>query len=190
MNGETKVRGPRLSAEERREAVLDAAVIEFAMYGLHGTSTEAIAERAGISQPYVFRLFGTKKELFIAAAERVCDRIIAAFQGAVAADPAHALHAMGQAYKSLLTQRDEFLMLLQAFAAAEDHEVREMTRRRFGDIYQRVERVSGAAPEEVQGFMAYGMLLMITTALDVPALVGQEEWAGKLLCEGRWGHDE
>ena len=56
----------RKSAEERREAVLDAALVEFAEHGLHGGSTEAIAAKAGISQPYVFRLFGTKKELFTA----------------------------------------------------------------------------------------------------------------------------
>ncbi len=178
-----------MSAEERREEVLDAAVAEFAAFGLHGASTEAIAERAGISQPYIFRLFGTKKELFIAAAGRVCDRIIAAFQEALAAEPEDALHAMGQAYKGLLARREEFLMLLQAFAAAEDRDVLAVMRERFGDIYQRVTRVSGAPPEEIQRFMAYGTLLMVTTALDVPALVGREEWARQLLCEQEFGHD-
>lgn len=177
-----------MSAEERREEVLDAAVAEFAAFGLHGASTEAIAVRAGISQPYIFRLFGTKKDLFIAAAERVCDRIIAAFQQAVAEEPEDALHAMGQAYKGLLARREEFLMLQQAFAAAADREVQTVMRRRFGNIYRRVEAVSGASPEEIQSFMAYGMLLMITTALDIPALAGSEEWASRLICEQRFGH--
>ncbi|MGH3145143.1 MAG: TetR/AcrR family transcriptional regulator, partial [Rubrobacter sp.] len=57
----------RKSSLERRETVLDAAVVEFAEKGLHGASTEGIAERAGISQPYVFKLFGTKKGLFLSA---------------------------------------------------------------------------------------------------------------------------
>src|ERR671938_271931 len=60
----------RKTAEERRQAVLDAAMVEFADKGLDGASTDAIARRAGISQPYLFRLFGTKKELFIASVER------------------------------------------------------------------------------------------------------------------------
>lgn len=72
---------PRKSSLERREAVLDAAVIEFSEKGLHGASAEAIAGRAGISQPYVFKLFGTKKELFLATVARVCDRIVEACGG-------------------------------------------------------------------------------------------------------------
>lgn len=170
-----------MSAEERRDEVLDAAVKEFAVYGLHGASTVAIAERVGISQPYIFRLFGHKKDLFIAAAERVCDRIIVAFRDAAAADPDNALHAMGMAFEALLVQREEFLMLLQAFAASEDREVQAVMRRRFGDIYYRVERDSGATEQELQQFMAYGMLCMIALAMGVPALVGKEEWARKLL---------
>src|SRR5918995_7545017 len=60
----------RQTAEERRESILDAATIEFAAKGLHGTSTEDVAKRAGISQPYVFRLFGTKQKLFAETCRR------------------------------------------------------------------------------------------------------------------------
>src|SRR3989442_15427518 len=60
----------RKSAEERREQILEAALAEFAARGLVGGSTEAIVKTGGISQPYVFRLFGTKKDLFIATGER------------------------------------------------------------------------------------------------------------------------
>src|SRR5438552_18074063 len=72
----------RKSAEERREAVLDAAFEEFAQRGLDGASTEAIAARAGISQPYVFRLFGTKKELFKAVISRCFRETLELFQRA------------------------------------------------------------------------------------------------------------
>ena len=64
------VEGTRSTAAERRDAVLRAAQVAFARGGLHGTSTEEIAEAAGISQPYLFRLFGTKKKLFVASVER------------------------------------------------------------------------------------------------------------------------
>ena len=60
----------RQTAEQRRESILDAAMIEFGLKGLHGTSTDDIARRAGISQPYLFRLFRTKHELFLATVER------------------------------------------------------------------------------------------------------------------------
>ena len=176
-----------MSADERREEVLAAAVAEFAAYGLHGASTEAIAERAGISQPYIFRLFGTKKDLFIAAAERVLGRIMDTFRDAVAAEPDRPLHAMGEAYERLLVHREEFLMLLQAFAASADDDLRKIVRRDFGRIYDLVEGASGADETEIQRFMAYGMLLMVTTALDVPALVGKEDWAAKMLTKKQFG---
>lgn len=176
-----------MTAQERRDEVLDAAVAEFAAYGLHGASTEQIAARAGISQPYIFRLFGTKKELFIAAAERVCDRIVETFGEAVASDPDNALHAMGQSFMELLSRREEFLMLLQAYAAAADRDVQEDMRRRLGDMYYRVESASGASAPELQTFFSYGMLLMITTALDVPAVMDREQWARQLLAEKQFG---
>src|SRR5512137_2944302 len=107
----------RSSAEERREEILGAAIKEFARFGLYGPSVDAIAERVGISQPYIFRLFGTKKDLFIAAALRVCERIQKAFGDAARAQPDRPLEAMGRAYVPLLSSRAELLVLLHAFAA-------------------------------------------------------------------------
>src|SRR6266702_7534903 len=93
----------RKTAEERREAVLDAALEEFALRGLDGASTEAIAAKAGISQPYVFRLFGTKKELFKAAVSRCFRQTLELFQRAAEGKRGEeALHAIGMAYEELL----------------------------------------------------------------------------------------
>ena len=93
----------RMSADERREAVLEVAVAEFARTGLQGTSTEKIAVAAGISHPYLFRLFGTKKELFLACAERCFTRLRALFTGAAeSAGDGDRLEAMGHAYVALL----------------------------------------------------------------------------------------
>src|SRR5437870_8186978 len=101
----------RHTAEERRTEVLQAAVAEFAIHGLHGTSTEMIAKRTGISQPYIFRLFPSKKDLFLAAVDQCFDRVEAAFRKAaenpdvatashhLGGSPAdRRLHAMGHAY--------------------------------------------------------------------------------------------
>ena len=66
----------RMDPDVRRDQVLAAALAEFAEGGLAGTSTEAIAVRAGISQPYLFKMFGTKRDLFIAASKRCFDNVV------------------------------------------------------------------------------------------------------------------
>src|SRR5258708_38004839 len=121
----------RHTADERRAEVLKAAVAEFALHGLHGTSTEAIAKRIGISQPYIFRLFPSKKDLFLAAVDQCFDRVETAFRNAADGSPTipepHAhrlpspvearLHAMGHAYLRLLAKREVLLFQMQADAA-------------------------------------------------------------------------
>src|SRR3974390_1253685 len=112
---ETKQRMP---AAERRELVLDAAVAEFAIHGLAGTSTEDVARRAGISQPYLFRLFPTKKALFLALVDRCFRQVAETFEAAAAGRTGEdALDAMGDAYHRLLEDRTLLLLQMQAYAA-------------------------------------------------------------------------
>lgn len=181
MKTKTDARHERMSAEERREAVLDAAVAEFAAHGLHGTSTEAIAARAGISQPYVFRLFGTKKELFIAAVERVYAIISDGFRRAADAHPDDVLEQLGRSYSVLLTRRDELLILLHSFAAAEDPDVRRAVRRHFAELYRYVQTVSGASDDEVRAFFAKGMLMTIAAAIRAPEMLLNDDWVRECL---------
>jgi AcrR family transcriptional regulator len=175
------VRRPRISAKERREEILAAAVSEFALKGLHGTSTETIARRVGVSQPYVFRLYGTKKVLFLAAVQRALDRIEEAFRRAALSNPADPLSAMGDAYRRLLGQPEELLMQMQAYAASSDPEVQDVVRRRFGDLYKLVEELSGANRTRVREFFAVGMFLNVVAALDLGALIGIEDWVERCL---------
>src|SRR5206468_9572252 len=120
------VTAQRKSAEERREAVLEAALEEFAARGLDGASTEAIAAKAGISQPYVFRLFGTKKDLFIAVVSRCFRQTLEIFQRAAEGQRGEeALGAIGHAYGELLaTDRTYLRAQMQAYAACDDPEIR------------------------------------------------------------------
>jgi AcrR family transcriptional regulator len=168
--------GVRKSAEERREEILEAAVDEFAARGLRGASVEDMAEQVGVSQPYVYRLFGTKKDLFLAAAGRVCERIQETFRKAAEADPENALEAMGRSYDRSHFGRKDMLMLLQGFAAADDKEVREAIGRRFAELWRFVESTSGASEEEVWNFMATGMLLTIDAAIGLMPRLGKEQW--------------
>jgi AcrR family transcriptional regulator len=169
-----------MSAEDRRESVLEAALTEFALRGLHGTSTEEIAQRAGISQPYVFRLFGTKKELFLATTERCFRETYETFAAAAAGlSGADALKGMGEAYTELVTDRSRLMGQLQAYAASDDPDVREAVRRGYGELFELVERVSGAEPSVVAAWFAKGMLLNVITAMDV--IDSDLPWAQRLV---------
>src|SRR5438874_1525966 len=134
----------RKTKEARREEILDAALEEFAARGLHGASTEDIARRAGISQPYVFRLFGTKKELFKAVVNRCFRETLEMFQRAAEGlRGAQALDAMGNAYvERLQNDRMRLRAQMQAYVACEDPEICEVVRAGYGDLVAYVERVS------------------------------------------------
>src|SRR5215469_16485597 len=168
--------GVRMSAEQRRETVLEAAVAEFAIRGLAGTSTEDVARRAGISQPYLFRLFPTKKALFLALVDRCYQRIADAF-AAAAGDMTgeQALDAMGHEYERLLEDRTLLLLQMQAYAASEDPGIRAAARAGFKRLWALVERVTGLPYDQVVWFFAMGMLMNVAAAMDLPAV--DERWA-------------
>jgi len=174
------VHAQRKSAEERRDDILDAAMVEFALRGLHGSSTEEIARRAGISQPYVFRLFGSKKDLFKAAISRCFRETLELFQRAAEGlRGEEALRAMGTAYREMLADRNRLLAQMQAYAACEDPDLCSVARNGFGDIVAYVERVSALPPEDVARFFANGMLLNVLASMDLYAK--PEEWSERLL---------
>ena len=164
--GSTSTR-TRLTAGERREDLLRAAIAEFAVTGYHGTPTEAIAKRAGISQPYLFRLYGTKKELFLACVGRCFDRTQQAFAhaGAHPQDGETAREAMGRAYLEMLADRELLLFQMQTYAAAEDEDIRDLARRRYEDLIETVRAHAGGTREDVLPFFGQGMLLNVAAAL-------------------------
>src|SRR4051794_10510275 len=174
------VQPQRKSAEERRDEILDAALEEFAERGLHGASTDAIAKRAGISQPYVFRLFGSKKDLFKASVARCLRETLELFQRAAEGKRGQeALAAMGDAYQELLVDRTRLRAQMQAYAACDDPEIRAVVRNGYGDIVAYVERVSGLPEEDVTQFFAVGMLLNVLASMDL--WESPEEWSARLL---------
>ena len=136
-----------MSAEERREAVVAATVREFAHGGLDGTSTETIARRAGISQPYLFRLFPTKLDLFLATVGVCFDRVEASFQAASGElEGEAALSAMGMSYATLIGDPDLLLLQLHTYAASGNAEVRGYVRGRFEQLIGFVERRTQRRP--------------------------------------------
>ena len=169
-----------MSAEERRQSVLDAAVAEFARGGLAGTSTEAIAARAGISQPYLFRLFSTKKELFIAAYRRTSALVERRFTEASEGLTGNlALDAMARAYHDLLRDRNLLLVQLHTYAASGDADVQAVAQGCYARLWRLAEARSGADAETLRMFFAMGMLWNVAVALDLPEL--DETWAQALM---------
>jgi AcrR family transcriptional regulator len=176
----------RQTADERREAIIEAAMVEFADTGLAGTSTETIARRVGISQPYLFRLFGTKKELFLASVERCFSETMETFRTASkgAMGTEDALKRMGDAYFQLISDRSKLRMQMQAYAACDDPDVRRAVQRGFGELTGMIIGISGAPAERVAHFMAKGMLLNVMASMDV--LDAPSGWP-QLLREGCMG---
>ena len=170
----------RKTAPERREDVLEAAMAEFAAHGLDGGSTEAIARAVGISQPYVFRLFGTKKQLFIATVERCLRGTLEMMRTAAAGLKGEAvLEAIGESYRQRLANPTYLHAQMQAYAACGDPDIREVVRRGYGEMVEYVERASGLPPERIAHFFSKGMLLNVVASMDL--LQADEGWAQRLL---------
>jgi AcrR family transcriptional regulator len=166
----------KMTADERRAQILAIAAEEFAAGGLHGTSTETIARRAGITQAYIFRLFGTKKNLFLQVVRAAFDQLIDGMRAAAAGRAGlDALSAMGLTYDALLADRTALLLQLQGFAAASDADVGEAVRASFARMWHAVADVTGLDPVTVKSFLAFGMLLNNAAALELGDV--DESWA-------------
>lgn len=156
-------------------------MIEFAEHGFEGASTEDIARRAGISQPYLFRLFGTKKELFKASVARCLREALEMFQRAAEGKRGEeALNAIGQAYRRQLEEdRTRLRAQMQAYAACDDPEIRAVVRAGFSDLVAYVRRVSGADWPTVWSFFSTGMLLNVLASMHVDD--APDQWMTELL---------
>ncbi|MDT0443528.1 TetR/AcrR family transcriptional regulator [Streptomyces johnsoniae] len=171
-----------MSADERRESVIRAAITEFARGGYAGTSTAAIARRVGVSQPYLFRLFPDKREIFLAAARRGTDEIRLTFERvAEGLDPTAARHEMSAAYTELIADRDKLLFQLQMYVAVEnaeaegDTEFGERVRAAWVDLWDSVRLLLGADDDDAGEFVGTGMLINVLLAMGFPS--GHRVWA-------------
>ena len=166
------------TADERREDVLRAAMKVVGPRGLYGTPTMDVAAAAGISQAYLFRLFPTKTELFVAVLGRSFQRIQDALAEAAAnarAEGRPVRDAMAEAYTDLLRDPEVLLTQLQGQAAATEPAVRDELRHGFRMLYEMVEREWAASPAEMQAFFAHGMLCNVIAAMQIEDL--DERWA-------------
>jgi AcrR family transcriptional regulator len=181
---DTKTTRHRVPAAERRDALIEAAVHEFAHGGLHGTPVDKIARTVGVAQPYVFSLFGNKKELFLAAVQRGFERVADVFtraanefDPALALPDADVLKAMGNAYVEMLsTDRDCLMIQHQAYAACDDEQIRDHVRHCYATLVDHAQRLSDADQEAIDDFFRYGMWLNVAAAMGVEDLSAGCEW--------------
>ncbi len=171
---------PRQTAEARRVAVLDAATHEFGLRGLHGASTEDIARAAGISQPYLFRLFGSKKDLYLAASQRCIDELHTVFKEAANGHSGvAALQAMGLAYCEIMKDHDRLMLMLKSWTSCDDPDIARVTRSAWRNLVDLAEQASGEPASVVSRFFANGMLM--TVFMSINLVDDPEPWATRLL---------
>jgi len=169
------VTGKRMKAEDRKVLILEKAIEEYGRVGMHATSTERIAELAGVSQPYLFRLFGTKADLIAAAIVQHTDRLRAAFRAAVEhrADDVAPMEAMALAYLSFMDQDANAMRCqLHTWAAASDPAIKGVAQATYRAIWEDIAELSGASADDVHEFMAEGMLLTVLASMDLMDLYG------------------
>jgi AcrR family transcriptional regulator len=185
----TKKARRRVPAAETRQALIKAAVRQFAHGGLHGTPVERIAREVGVAQPYVFSLFPTKRELFLAAVERGFEHTQQLFDHAAeefragrgASDCEDVLQAMGRAYHEMLdSSRDRAWLMIQhqAYAACDDRLVRRRVRELYSSLALHLQELSGADDERMDEFLRYGTWLNVAAALGVEDLSVGAKWIG------------
>jgi TetR/AcrR family transcriptional regulator len=175
---------PRRTADERRESILRAAAEVFGRRGYVGATTDQIARAAGISQPYVVRLFGSKEALFLAVLENAKDSLLLAFREALAearstGEPVG--KALGDRYIDLARERGVHRSLLQAFVQGSDPVVGAAARAGYLEIWRMLQEEAGLTEEEARDFLAHGMLLSVLLAVDMPVLDATDPEAHALL---------
>ncbi len=171
----------RMKAADRRELILEAATAVFGAKTYVGTTTDEVARAAGVSQPYVVRLFGTKEKLFIAVIERAYARLIDVFRAAMPGDPEGRSERMGTAYTSLLEERGMLPVIANSTALGGEPEIGRVARAGFSDIWRFLRDEAGMSAEETRQFMATGMLINAIVGLRLTGDYGNEVSATEVL---------
>jgi TetR/AcrR family transcriptional regulator len=156
---ETAVSTPRMSSGDRRESILSAATAVFGAKGYAGATTDDVAKAAGVSQPYVVRLFGSKQQLFLGVLERAVEKLAAGFRGAIAGPASERDDRMGRAYIELVAERGLLQSISSAFLLGGDPVIGPVARRLFSSVWKLLREEAGFGAEEARDFMANGMLI-------------------------------
>lgn len=170
-----------MKAEDRRELVLTAAMEVFGDNGYIGTTTDMVAKAAGVSQPYIVRLFGTKERLFLDVLQRALDRLFEVFEAALPGDPDERSRRLGLAYVELLNDRGLQLSLMHAFVSGNDPVIGHAAREGFISVYKFLRERGGFTGPETETFLAHGMMINTMVGLRMTEEYGLNGDARELL---------
>lgn len=187
MTSTSKQAKQRVPAAERRDALIAAAIEEFAAGGLHGTPVDRIARRVGVAQPYVFSLFPSKRDLFIAAVERGFQMVMDLFTARAAEfkqqhpeggyENKELLGFLGDGYIELLaSNRPKLMFQLQAYAACDDEVIRAHVSGAYERLAAHVRELTGVGEDEINEFLSVGMWLNVQVAIGRADLETACEW--------------
>ena len=165
--------------------IVEAAIAEFGEAGFAGASTAAIALRAGISHAYLFRLFGTKRDLFIAAMDHAFGQVRDIFETAERTrGRAAPFAAYGQAYRQLVDESRHLQFAFHAYAACADPEIQAVVRHHYMELFRWVQETTGASADRARLFMATGLLMSVGTLIGDDRLSPDGSWSRRVLSEG------
>lgn len=191
----------RIPAAERRELILEAATAVFAERGYAGATTDQVAKAAGISQPYVVRMFGTKETLFLEAFDRALDKVLHEFRALItdydagkltdrvaAMDPGqghrredHLKYFMAVAYADLIADRGILMMLMQSFVTGHELVIGPRAREGFLTMFRLIRDEAGMDADAARDFLAQGMLMNTLISLRLPDVYDEDADARELL---------
>ncbi|AWB96572.1 TetR family transcriptional regulator [Agromyces badenianii] len=174
MSVEDVAHAPRMRSADRRELILTAATAVFGAKTYVGTTTDEIARAAGVSQPYVVRLFGTKEKLFVEVIERAYRRLLAEFRAALPGPVESRAERMGTAYTGLLAERGMLPVIANSTALGGEPVIGQAARTGFSEIWRFVREEAGFSKEEAREFMATGMLINTIVGLRLIGEYGDE----------------
>lgn len=160
----------------RRNDIISAAIDVFAEIGYYRATTAQVAERAQISQPYIFRFFKTKEALLLSALEVSWTRVIDSFRQVVETAASDQLEReLIEAYEKILeSHQSEILLQMQAQTIQEDV-IRQAMQKGFSQVRTMVlnafsQAGIAEAKQRTLIFLAIGMLCNVSIALDMPEL--------------------
>jgi AcrR family transcriptional regulator len=176
----------RASADERRAQAVSAAFYAFAELGITTAAVQAIAAMIGVSQPYVFRLFGSRQKLVLACIDELEARIRTVFELSAGAVPGDAWAAMGTGFRALLADGVLAGFWLQTSAAARsDAVIAERCRVCYARLLAAAEELTGAAPKELAAALGRAASVVLLQPLGVDLSRGSLPGIEQLLAEGR-----
>ena len=177
-------RARRRPADERREAILQAACRVFASASYRSAGTVEIAREAGVGEPTLYRYFSDKKALYLGVLRRCRDHILTEWSraGDGYANPLQGLDAMGAWYfENARRDPDPLRVRARALADSQEEDTQELLREGYVRILEFVRDLLARAQEqgliddEVNVDAAAWLFMAVGQAIDLVTLLGMEE---------------